>query len=207
MSLSIPEICNMALAAVGHTQFIDNINERTEEAVVCKLFYNNSKQQMLRDTRPSFARQTIQLSKVADKPSDEWLYAYRQPSTALKVLYIPTIDQRLQSRVPFDLGANSTQKLIYTNKANAQAVVVVDVDESLFGSMFADLLSLHLATKLAMPLSIELSIQAAVMERYMLARDQAMTAIANEMQLSAPPESELVSGYYGYGYDTNEGRM
>jgi hypothetical protein len=201
MPFSIPQVCNMALAAIGHSQFIDNINEGTQEANVCKIFYDSSKQQMLRDTRPNWAREWLSLALVAEQPNSEWLYAYRVPSDCLKVLYIPSGEDRLQPRTPYATGLLGETPVIYTNTPNASAVIVRDVSEKFFDPSFADLLSLHLATKVAMPLSVDPAIQRSVDERFLYSRNQAMTIIANEEQLPPEAESERVTAAYGYGYN------
>lgn len=44
MATSEEQICNMALAHVGHTQFIDDLEtEQSTEAEVCNLYYEQAR--------------------------------------------------------------------------------------------------------------------------------------------------------------------
>lgn len=193
----------MALAAVGHSQFIDNIDEKTKEADVCKLFYDTAKQELLRLLRPQFAQKWVKLALITENPSVEWEFAYQYPTDALKVLRIPA---QLNNRIPWEYGTIGSQKAIMTNQAGAEAVIIHDVSEQFFDSSFGSLLALNLARSIAMPLSIDQSIQRTIEERYLMARGQAMAAIENERQQGEQPDSGLVTAYYGYGSDsTNRG--
>lgn len=189
----------MALAAIGHSQYIDNINERSKEADNCKLFYDSAKQEVLRLARPQFARKWEHLALVRKNPNSEWLYEYRYPDDALKVLYIVSHEPALNPRVLFHWGSNGQQKVIYTNEPEATAVIVADTDEQFFDAVFASLLSLKLATYLAMPMAVDPAIQSNVEQRYMIKMNEAMAAIANEEQTPPQRESDMTTAHYGYG--------
>ena len=75
--LNNTDVCNMALAHLGKGR-IANIDEQTEQARQCKLFYETTKKQLLREYTWGFAKRIMKLAELTDEsPYWEYLYAQR----------------------------------------------------------------------------------------------------------------------------------
>jgi len=91
------EICNMALQELGANRII-NLTESREEAVLCNLFYETARDEVLRKLAPNFADWYQSLAQVSSDDAnymlsdlDEWEYQYALPVSpyCLRVLGIP----------------------------------------------------------------------------------------------------------------------
>jgi hypothetical protein len=114
-------ICNLALARLGITKLIANLQcERSVEANVCRQFYAITITQVLEDYWWTFATKFATLPLVQRHPTREWRFAYGYPADCLKVRRILShrrTDTR-QSRVPFKVVSNpndTSSNLIYTD--------------------------------------------------------------------------------------------
>src|SRR5687768_12316443 len=118
--ISKAAIFNMALAhlAVG-VQVTDPESELTEEAKVLRLFYDNARDEALRDFPWPFALYAAELALVAEDPTDEWDFAYRVPADSLRIWRIRNEISRVPLRgteVSYRLAHDATGALIYTDQ-------------------------------------------------------------------------------------------
>ena len=60
------DICNMALAYIGQGR-IASLEEKGEEAVQCKLFYNHLRRKLLSEYRWNFAERYVKLALLDKK--------------------------------------------------------------------------------------------------------------------------------------------
>src|SRR5512146_1689119 len=84
MTLTDIQICNMALGHIGVTKFIAALTDRSNEANVCNLYYEQARDFVLEDLPWPFATRYISLGLVTDFTAltipHDWSYAYRYPS-------------------------------------------------------------------------------------------------------------------------------
>ncbi len=92
MPSSVADICNRALSEIGAQSTIASLDEESQPAVYCKLWYDNIRQGLLRAATWSFARRQVvlaELGNLADATSPyPWLYKYQYPSDCLKFRYV-----------------------------------------------------------------------------------------------------------------------
>jgi hypothetical protein len=81
-NLSSAQICNLALARVGVSMFINDIAENTNENNVCQRFYGTVLDRCLSDLPWNFATRYADLQDIGSPPS-QWLYRYAYPSDCL----------------------------------------------------------------------------------------------------------------------------
>lgn len=83
---SVIDICNMALFRIGNGMRIDDLEETSQPARICKQFYESSRDFVLRaDCDWGFATAFAQLAEVADNPNPEYPYAYAVPNDCMRV--------------------------------------------------------------------------------------------------------------------------
>ena len=81
------EICNMALGYIAKTR-ITSLEDRTEEARMCKLYYDHLRKMLLRNYTWGFARRVAKLAKLDKKVLGfEHVYAYPAKCLATRFIY------------------------------------------------------------------------------------------------------------------------
>lgn len=169
------QICNMALARIGESSFIENLDERSKQAEVCSLFYQSALGRVFRDIKPQNRKTFLALALVAEKPNTQWAFAYRYPTDcsyfdgviletgAYKVandeLYRPTeydLKPFDHYKVEYTRGKYNGTDVIFTNMEEAKAIVFPkpDANESLEDDL-ASLIAWNLAKEIVLPLAAE----------------------------------------------------
>lgn len=212
MTISVVDICNMALARIGHSETIASLDERSKAAQSCTLFYDAARDFVLRDGVWNFATRAVQLAEVADATFPGWRYVYRYPTDCLQARQIttsagtrltwyetdPTRSDRLlrwlPPRIPFEVSSDDAGRLILTDLEEAYLVYTARItDPNLFDSMFVSALSWYLAVELVMPLSVDERRAARAERNYALVLSQAEAANLNEAQPDPPAESPSIT--------------
>ena len=194
-------ICNMALARIGVSTFISSLNEASNEARVCSLFYSEVRDRVLRDFPWNFAKKRVTLADAGDPPA-EWGYKYGYPSDCLKARYIVPAglrNPRNDQRVPFEVANDGGLRVIYTNMETAELVYTYRVtDPTLFDAMFASSVAYLLGSEIAMPLSVKSDVARASLAAYEREVQKAAAHSMDEQQEGPEPVSELITVRDGY---------
>src|SRR5687768_841518 len=119
-------ICNMALSHVGISKEIASIDppDKNDQARACARFYEEDRDECLRDFPWAFARRIVELALVETLATDgtrDWAYSYRMPSDYLGHARMlnglgirPAMETEL-SRVPFSLASDEDGLLLYAD--------------------------------------------------------------------------------------------
>lgn len=194
-------ICNMALARIGVSTFISSLNEASNEARVCALFYEEARDRVLRNFPWSFAKKRVTLADAGTAPA-EWGFKYGYPSDCLKARYIVPVglrNPRNDQRVPFEVANESGQRVIYTNQDAAELVYTYRVtDPTLFDALFSSALAYLLGSEIAMPLSVKADVAQAALKAYNSEVQVAAAHSLDEQQEGPEPVSELITVRDGY---------
>lgn len=193
------DVANMALFHIGVSNTISNIDtERTTEARVCKAFFDQSVDEMLRDfCYPDTAKYaTLQL--ISSNPNNDWGYSYSYPNDCLMIIKILGQSRvgDYTSRVPYDLGYSSSSKLIYTDQASAVAKYIVRItDVSYLNPDLISALSYKLALYIAPTIASgenRANAEAKVRNMYIDMQSKAAKNALNEIQEDREPEAENI---------------
>lgn len=87
----VVDICNRALAMIGKDPAMTSMTENTEEASLCKLFYREARDSLLRLRQWNFAlrRKALDELKMDDQELHaQWGYCYAVPATALSAFRV-----------------------------------------------------------------------------------------------------------------------
>jgi len=213
---SIVDICNLALGNIRAGN-IQNLNEASLEAQVCKQRYDICRDYMLRQYPWGFAHKVEALALLSYTPK-EWCYAYSQPADALYVKHIvPNIDistertsyyrdeyEQIDIRyagrfeIPYELGMDdNNQRIILTDEVNACAAYTQDLkDTTRFDSSFIQALAWYLASEIAIPIIGTDTGRAIRQECYAIMQQTINTAKAvnaNERKTFPLRESDTIS--------------
>ena len=85
--MNITDVCNMSLAYLGKGR-IASIDEQTEQARQCKLFYEYTKQRLLREYTWGFAKRIVKLADLdIVNPFYRCVYAYPNGCVCVKRIF------------------------------------------------------------------------------------------------------------------------
>lgn len=195
------EICNLALSNIGISQFIADVDapsEKSNEAIVCRRWYDMSLNFALEDFDWNFARRRLLLAEVSITPPTTWAKVYSYPSdcAAARAIEVPGVrTPYAEQRIPFEVAAESAStgdyKVIYTNLVAAVLVYTKRItDAGLFDAQFTIALSWLLAANIAMPLTVNAKLAAQATSNYQAAKLTAFARHLNESQEDPEPASE-----------------
>ncbi len=154
--MNATDICNIALGAIGQGT-IDSINEQSEAARACKLYYGLTRQNLLSMYPWEFAHKNIKLA-LLDKTTPGWNYTYAFPAGALvirKIYDTPFAKEKDNGNPTYSVVAvTENQKAICTDIKDAYCDFTFDVENAaIFPPTFTQALAYSLAAALSYPLS------------------------------------------------------
>lgn len=146
--ISVTKICNMALAAFA-AEPITSIDQDCKTARVCKLFYQQTVDRVLRQFPFSCSIQRKQLAKSADVPLWGFAYAYPMPSNpaSLKLL---DVRSSVNDKPSYRLEAGS----ILTDEEDCYIKYVGKMmDPTGFDSLLVKAITQALAVEIVIPIT------------------------------------------------------
>ncbi len=196
MASSAVEICNMALLRCGQKALISSLDENTQAAKVCKVFYDRALGKALESAPWPWATAQAELAVLEDVERDGWGYVYSLPVDCVKVRKIAD-GVRVPARdasIPFEVVAHNGARVLVTDQLDAEIVYTSRVTEpGLFSEAFVDAFAWLLAAELAMPLSVKASLEQACRARWLYEKQVALALDLSERQGDPEPESEFIT--------------
>lgn len=177
------DICNMALSYLAKAR-IKSVEENSEEARQCQMFYEPTRKLLLRSYIWGFANRLIRLA-LLDKELPGFSFVYKYPPSCLAVRYVYDIAgarRRIKEKAPFEvMTTEGDVTVIATDIADAWAEYTEDVkDVDVFPPEFSEALAHYLASQMAMPLTGNANIKALEYQLFQALIDRAKTAAAEE---------------------------
>ena len=95
------DLCNMAISLMGNTtSTVSNIDTPTNDKErVMALWYDICRQFVLKLMMPNFALERLIVSQLAETPAFGYAYFYEYPNTALKILGVGEIQEKMNDYV------------------------------------------------------------------------------------------------------------
>lgn len=193
------QIANMTLVNIGISKPIGNLRtENSNEAKVIRGIFDNERDYVLRHIRWPFAKQYETLGLVdgaADDPyNDDWVFAYRYPSTCMAVRRIVTDNGKSEVNQPaWEIARDSQGRLVLTDEEDAVVEITARITNAEeFDDMFASALSWKIASRVAPALSKIEKMAEACYSMYMQEISAATAVAMNEGHKPEPAESEFI---------------
>ena len=142
------EICNLALAKLGHMQFITSMGEASKAANLLNIFYNPGRDSLIREFLWKFARKRVQLAPLSASPLFDGGSYFQIPTDCLRVVS-PGDTYRQQYGRWFVEGDKIVADTSSLNLVYLQRIE----DPNLFDPVFVQAFAAKLAYELAMPLA------------------------------------------------------
>jgi len=196
---SAVQICNLALSHLDITKRIASFTEESEEARLLSVFYETTRDVVIKDRRWPFATKIATLGLVEEDPNDDWAYSYRYPSDCLAVRRILSgIRNDLNStRTPYKIAYDGAGRIIFSDFELAQAEYTARItDPELFPPDFVMALSFRIAAYIAPALTSgdPFNLGDRAMNMYKIELGNAASNSFNEEQPDVIPESSLIAG-------------
>ena len=213
-------IYNQALGAIGVSRFVNDPEEGSNEARICKVYYEAARDQVLQDFPWGFAMRTSAL-QLLDKTTPGWFYTYAYPSDCLQARFISPVSAETQAELESDLIPPGYQSLnsyheyagrnhhisfavveneaggglgIATNKGSAVLVYTARIKTlPLWSPAAINALVWLLASKIAAPLSSNPKAAQIAGQAYEAALLKAGSLTLNEGHERPEPESEFIT--------------
>lgn len=190
-------VYNMALGRLGVSIFIESVDEASNGAIACNVYYDQHVDQVLRDFPWNFCTSFATLANLGTPPTN-WDYRYALPSDCVNVRRIVidgVANPRKEQRIPFKLATEGGVRVLYTNQEDAEIEYSARItDLNLWDSLAVSALAWLLASDIAMPLTTDSSKRDAALRGYFAALDKAGAASLRESEEGVEPDSEFIAG-------------
>lgn len=203
MATTAVQISNLALTNLGISTLIAELNEASNEARICNLWYEQTRDTVLQDFPWPFATRRVTLAELSDTPATDWDYVYAYPTDCLlaRAIVLQGIRKpRNDLRIEFEIAYNGTQRVIYTDQIAAELIYTAKVtDPTQFDPLFVMAMSWALAAAIAPALVGQIagqSVASNMREIYQQMLGQAAAAAMREGFEGVEPECELLSVRY-----------
>lgn len=220
------DICNRALAVAGTRSTIDSFDEGTAESIQAALWYDTTRQELLRAAPWSFARATGVLSQLGSAQAGmsqyPWPYMYAYPVDCMKARYVlgPTPVAGGDQPLWCDSGPSRANKfligsalvgvppqrvrVLLSNRDQAQLVYTADIqDVGMFDPLFQGALVQLLASRFAIPLSGNVGMRAQFLQSANDAVTVARAADGNEAMTSTDHVPDWISARMVGGFEAS----
>lgn len=191
------EICNLALARIGVAAQLTSIDERRPEALVCKTFYNITRDRVIRSLEWPFCKKTVTLALVAEQPTDEWGYAYTYPADCVRMLrFVSGNRVDADAQYPYSIAYSSAGRVIYTDAVDPVLEYITNVtNEAQYDPHFVDALVWCLAAEIAGPLTKDVKLADYCRNNYRMSLAEAGAMAKNENRQEDAESSFIRAGY------------
>jgi hypothetical protein len=219
------ELCNIALGRCGIRDYIDDLDEASDEAEACSRHYPNARDSVLASAPWKFATRRADLNQLTNVTRTGWGFCYSLPADFVSPVRLwpqPTAGGGafMTSGSPFaGYSMNSTvralgsdQKIPYDIESDVSVgtgrILVTDLDQAnlqyvarittpaLFSDLFVNAVAWQLAIELCMALAIKPAVAQGIERKAYLAIGQAVAAEFRMAQADSEPESQLIRARY-----------
>ena len=193
---SIVDIYNLSLAHLGTKSNVSSISEDSNEARQCGLFYELSRDHVLRAFPWSFAQKRVALALYGTAPQD-WGYQYGYPADCVMANEIVPASRASSLPTPFTtaISDNLNQKVILCDLAEVWLRYTARITNTgVFDPMFVGALSWWLAALVARPLTGDKNIQKEMFAGFRENLSQATMQDRNEGEPDPQREAEHLAG-------------
>lgn len=149
MTVSVTDICNLALARVGQSE-ITNITDDNRRAKLCNLHYEQKRDTLLRMYRWKFATKRASLPALTDAPTFGYTYAYQEPTDCIRVISVNELDPEYDPDLDPGLWDKEGSTIVTDLAAPLDIKYISRVtDTTQFDACFVDTLASFIAIYLA----------------------------------------------------------
>jgi len=154
------EVSNMSLARIGAKRInnFDDASDTKVEAIYCRLFYNKTRDALMRSHLWRFAKARVALSADTVPPAFQWDYQFHLPNDFLRLVSVFDDSDTVDGR-PLD-SYELEGKMLMMNSSSVNLRYIKQVDDvNEWDPLFLEVFVLALAKKLIIPLSQDIKLK------------------------------------------------
>jgi len=154
------EVCNMSLARIGAKRIndFDDASDTKVEAIYCRLFYNKTRDALMRSHLWRFAKARVALSADTVTPAFQWDYQFHLPNDFLRLVSVFDDSDTVDGR-PLD-SYELEGKMLMMNSSSVNLRYIKQVDDvNEWDPLFLEVFVLAFAKKLIIPLSQDIKLK------------------------------------------------
>ncbi len=196
-------VANMALSHVRASRISSLDSGKEEEAVECRIWYEQVRLQVLQAHDWGFARRRAvaslhedTISTTADKPlAGVWSYRYQYPADCIVIRKVQAPNSPPDHAIPFDVETSLNGKTlsVLTDQQNAVLVFTRNLETlALFSPLAIRAMTHLLASSIAYSLTGKRQVQEDQYSLYLSVLDSAATSSANEGVEAPPREADHI---------------
>lgn len=188
-------ISNMALSHIKAKSTIASLDENSTEAVKCKLFYEQARNETLEIFDWYFARLTQPLAEVGT-PQPGWIYQYALPSDYVAVREV-TSKYRDDAPIPFTLAHSdiSDSIVVLTDEEAATVKYTKKItNPTLFPPTFVTAMSYRLAVYLSLPLTGKRELRQEALDLFRISINAARASALSQTQKDPEQDASWIAG-------------
>lgn len=195
-------ICNMALGYLNHAIRIAAIDEGSNEADQCALYYEPALRTALRAAPWAFAMRYETLADLGTPVSPNWTVMFAYPSDAVAIRAIlPVVRGTPPNRWEVALAPALGTKVVMCDVGDATAAYTAFVDDpTLYDAGFVSAFAWALAAEMAIVLTGSLQLKSLAEQQFKQAVNAAFVSNGSEGIGPQAVEAEWVRGRYDSGY-------
>jgi len=192
-------ICNMALGYLNHAIRIAAIDENSNEADQCSLYYEPALRATLRAFPWNFAMRYATLANLGTPISPSWTVMYAVPSDAVALRPImPEIPGTPANK--YEVAFNGTAKVIMCNVDDATARYTAFVDDpNIYDAQFVTAFAWQLASEMALVLTGSVQMKQMAETQFRNVINSAWVSDGSEGIPDEPIEAEWIRARYDGG--------
>ncbi len=161
MGMTVVDVCNQALARLGAEKIL-GLDDGSKGARFCRLFYEQTRDEVLRSHPWNFAMKREVLSRLVDEPVFGWKRQYQLPPDFLRLVQLNGFAETEAAR-----NSEIEGNTLLCDEDEAQVRYVRRMEDAgLFDPLFAEALAMKLASKLAQPLTGSRTLGAEILREY-----------------------------------------
>lgn len=200
MADSEAAICNIALGRIGHTEFIDTLDDATVAAEMCKRLYPQARDEVLEALDWPFARRRYKPAAIlettldlGDVPSG-WSFAFALPADAIpngiRRVWSGMRRDREDLAVPFDVeyDLKTQQDILLVDFSTPEVLYTARVtDPKTFAATFTSAVAWRLGQELVPALRKDKDVAQDAAKMYLLALADASAAARQGVRQDPEP--------------------
>lgn len=195
-------ICNMALGYLNHGIRIAALDEGSNEADQCSLFYEPALRSVLRAAPWSFAMRYETLADLGTPVSPNWTVMYAYPSDAVAIRAIlPRVRGTAPNKFEVAYSASLASRVVMCDVGDATAAYTAFVDDpTLYDPQFVTAFAWQLAAEMALVLTGSLQLKSNADTQFNRAVNLAMVSNGSEAVGPDQIDADWVRARYDSGY-------
>lgn len=202
MALTVAAVVNAALSYIGSREFITDIGEDSEQAIVAKVHFERCRAMVLGERWWNFAEASATLTRLNITAPGGYSFAYQLPADLLpgKQRYIYPGARlgltRPGDQVPYAMRwISGSGQVLLTDHEAPELVYTRRVDELVYWpEKAADALAWSLAPRLALGISVDLRKGVDFAQHYQDALEEAMAEDMNSVRRGVEQTSSYQAG-------------